>query len=204
MAIYDHKYGDLSYFRVFRAWGGEEHQEYVRIKRSRDAAHKKALEIDARFEKAQKAFCLKQAKQPEYHVRPDGHIRGLRRILVKRKGRSPSDVFELRVNVPWESEIKRTTISVGVHGPEKAFKLSVDKVCEWYGLKPQSEARKAMVACSVLYLQDEQQKAVDMKLVDTKPNDAENTVAEQAYQKAKEEIANLRGGLMKSIKRFTA
>jgi len=131
MAIYDHKYGELSYFRVFRAWGGEEHQEYVRIKRSRNAAYTKAKEIDARFERAQKAYCLEQALLPEYHVRPEGHIRGLRRVLVKRKGRSPSDVFELRVNVPWESQIKRTTISISVHGAEKAFKLSVDKICEW-------------------------------------------------------------------------
>ena len=56
MAIYDHRYGELSYFRVFRAWGGKEHQEYIRIKRSRDAAYAKAKEIDARFAKAQKAY----------------------------------------------------------------------------------------------------------------------------------------------------
>jgi len=206
MAIYDHKYGELSYFRVFRAWGGEEHQEYVRIKRSRKAAHTKAKEIDARFEKAQKAYCQEQALLPEYHVRSDGRIRGLRRILVKRKGRSPSDVFELRINVPWEEEIKRTTISVGVHGPEKAFKLSINKICEWYGLKPKSESRQAMMACGALYLQEErQQKENEMKLVDVKHDEStSNTVAEQAYQKAREEIANLRGGLMKSIKRFTA
>jgi len=215
MAIYDHKYGELSYFRVFRAWGGEEHQEYVRIKRSRNAAYTKAKEIDARFERAQKAHCLEQALLPGYHVRPDGHIRGLRRVLVKRKGRSPSDVFELRVNVPWESQIKRTTISISVHGAEKAFKLSVDKICEWYGLKPRSESRFAMMACSALYLKkdamnDEQgleaerQKLNKMTLVESETDENLSNVAEQAYQKAKDEIANIRGGLLKSIKRFTA
>jgi len=216
MAIYDHKYGDLSYFRVFRAWGGEEHQEYVRIKRSRNAAYAKAKEIDARFEKAQKSYCLEQALLPEYHVRSDGHIRGLRRVLVKRKGRSPSDVFELRVNVPWETQIKRTTISISVHGPDEAFKQSVDKICEWYGLKPRSAPRQAMMACSILYLQkdvikDERgqeaslNKANQMKLVESDPDkNLSNSVAEQAYQKAKDEIASLRGGLLKSIKRFTA
>ena len=213
MAIYDHKYGELSYFRVFRAWGGEEHQEYVRIKRSRNAAYTKAKEIDARFERAQKAYCLEQALLPEYHVRPDGHIRGLRRVLVKRKGRSPSDVFELRVNVPWESQIKRTTISISVHGADKAFKLSVDKICEWYGLKPRSESKMVMLACTSLYLNqgvvgDEQQveqKALNkMKLVESEDDENLSNVAEQAYQKAKDEIASIRGGLLKSIKRFTA
>lgn len=209
MAIYDHKYGELSYFRVFRAWGGEEHQEYVRIKRSRNAAYTKAKEIDARFEKAQKAYCLEQALLPEYHVRPDGHIRGLRRVLVKRKGRTPADVLELRVNVPWESQIKRTTISISVHGAEKAFKLSVDKICEWYGLKPRSESRLAMLACSAVYLDKNvteggDQASESIKLVETEADENLSNVAEQAYQKAKDEIASIRGGFLKSIKRFTA
>ncbi|PJF38964.1 MAG: hypothetical protein CUN55_15735, partial [Phototrophicales bacterium] len=97
MAIYDHQYGELSYFRVFRAWGGKEHQEYVRIKRSRKAAYAKALEIDARLAKAQKAYELERAMSADYHIRDDGHIRGLRRVVVKRKGRKPSEVFELRI-----------------------------------------------------------------------------------------------------------
>jgi len=200
MAIYDHQYGELSYYRVFRAWGGKEHQEYVRIKRSRKAAYAKAQEIDARFSKAQKAFGLKQALSTEYHIRPDGHIRGLRRITVKRKGRTPSEVFELRINVPWEEEIRRTTISIAVHGAEKAFRLSVEKICEWYGLKPRSEVSLGMHGCYAQYMakivspQEEQQ--VDK---------AENTaVADLVIQKAKNELSNLRGGLMKGLKRFTA
>lgn len=190
MAIYDHQYGELSYFRVFRAWGGKEHQEYVRIKRSRKAAYAKAEEIDARFAKAQKAYGLKQALSTEYHIRPQGTIRGLRRIVVKRKGRAPSEVFELRINVPWEDEIKRTTISIGVHGEEKAFNLSIEKICEWYGLKPRSEVAKAMMECLPAYQIEEEKESAP--------------ISDLVVQKAKNELTNLTGGLMKGLKRLTA
>jgi len=204
MAIYDHQYGELSYYRVFRAWGGKEHQEYVRIKRSRKAAYTKAQEIDARFSKAQKAFGLKQALSTEYHIRPDGHIRGLRRITVKRKGRTPSEVFELRINVPWEDEIRRTTISIAVHGAEKAYRLSVEKICEWYGLKPRSEVSVAMHGCYAQYMA-EINPVQEEKPFDKAENTAENTaVADLVIQKAKNELSNLRGGLIKGLKRLTA
>jgi hypothetical protein len=204
MAIYDHQYGELSYFRVFRAWGGKEHQEYVRIKRSRKAAYTKAQEIDARFAKAQKAFGLEQALSADYHIRPKGTIRGLRRIIVKRKGREPSEVFELRINVPWEDEIKRTTISIAVHGEEKAFQLCVDKICEWYGLRPRSDVAKAMACCLSAY--QSKQDNDDLASNDsTKPdNDDSTAVTDIVLKKAKDEFSNLTGGLMKGLKRFTA
>ncbi len=200
MAIYDHQYGELSYYRVFRAWGGKEHQEYVRIKRSKKAAYAKAKEIDARFAKAQKAYELERAMTIDYHVRDDGHIRGLRRIVVKRKGRNPSEVFELRINVPWEEEIKRTTISIGVHGEEKAFQLCVEKICEWYGIKPRSEVAKSMLTCLAAYqpsLLDEEGKEREAQ-----PESA--AVAELVIKKAKTELTSITGGLMKGLKRFTA
>jgi hypothetical protein len=175
---------------VFRAWGGKEYQEYVRIKRSRKAAKAKAMEIDARLAKAQRAYSIQQAKSPEFHIRPDGRIRGLRRITITRKGRTPSEVFELRINVPWETDIKRTTISIGVHGHDEAFQLAVDKICEWYGLPQSSEVRTAMLESSCHYRQTK----------DAHPGN----VAELAIQKAKDEFASLRGGLVKSLKRFTA
>ena len=77
-------------------------------------------------------------------MRPDGRIRGVRRIIVRRKGRNPTEVFELRINIPWEDEIRRTTLSIDVHGFEKAFNMAVEKVAEWYGLASDSEAKKAM------------------------------------------------------------
>ena len=189
MAIYDHQYGELAYFRVFRAWGGKEHQEYVRIKRSRKAAYTKAQEIDARFAKAQKAYGLQQVLLPSYHIRSNGQIRGLRRITVSRKGRAPAEVFELRINVPWENEIRRTTISISVHGEQKAFELSLEKIAEWYGLKSSSEVSKVMRECLPNY----QVKAP-----------AHLPVTELAIKKARNEISSLTSGLMKGLKRFTA
>ncbi len=189
MAIYDHKYGELSYFRVFRAWGGKEYQEYVRIKRSRKAAYAKAQEIDARLARAQHEYCVAQAQLPEYHVRDDGSVRGLRRVTVTRKGRTPAEVFELRINVPWEKDIKRTTISIAVHGEQKAFQLAIEKIALWYGLAPDSLAVQAMQSAFVHYR--------------SRTEDAAN-VAELALKKAKDEIGQLRDGLLKSFKRFTA
>lgn len=151
MAIYDHQYGDLSYFRVFRAWGGQEYQEYVRIKRSRDAAYKKALEIDKRLAKAQQTFITQQALSASFHVRSNGQIRGLRRVNVKRKGRKPIEVFELRINVPWREDIKRTTLSIAVHGEQKAFALALDVIIDGYGIKPKSNLAKALHSCFSAY-----------------------------------------------------
>lgn len=187
MAIYDHKYGDLSYFRVYRSWGGKEHQEYVRIKEGRKAAYAKAKEIDERLAQEQRAYVVNEAQKPDYHIRADGGIRGLRRVMVTRKGRAPVDVFELRVNVPWEKSVKRTTISVSVHGEEVAFNKAVDKICEWYGLAEDGEACAAMAQQRGFYCEEESIAAV----------------ADAAIQKAKDEISSFTGGLMKSLKKLT-
>lgn len=197
MAIYDHQYGDLSYYRVFRAWGGQEHQEYVRIKRSKHAAHKKALEIDARLAKAQKAFTVQQTLSLDYHLRSNGQIRGLRRVLVNRKGRAPAEVFELRINVPWEEDIRRTTISVSVHGEQKAFLLAIEKICEWYGFNLKSELGQRLQASLSAYAP-----------LTISPESAEETpsaaVTELVFKKAKNELNSLTDGLFKGLKRFTA
>tara|TARA_R110001592_G_scaffold42654_2_gene138476 strand:+ start:1973 stop:2566 length:594 start_codon:yes stop_codon:yes gene_type:complete len=197
MAIYDHQYGELSYFRVFRAWGGQEHQEYVRIKRSRDAAYKKAQEIDARLAKAQKAFTAEQAISPSYHLRSNGQIRGLRRVLVKRKGRVPAEVFELRINVPWEEEIRRTTISISVHGEHKAFLLAIEKICDWYGLKVKSELGQ----CLQLSLSAYAPLTLSQENEEPKKSAA---VTELVIKKAKNELNNFTDGIFKGFKRFTA
>lgn len=197
MAIYDHQYGELSYFRVFRAWGGQEHQEYVRIKRSRDAAYKKAQEIDARLAKAQKAFAAEQALSPSYHLRSNGQIRGLRRVLVKRKGRNPAEVFELRINVPWEEEIRRTTISISVHGEQKAFLLAIEKICEWYGLKVKSELGQRLQSSLFAY----PPLSGNQDHLEQKESAA---VTELVFKKAKNEFSNITDGLFRGLKRFTA
>lgn len=204
MAIYDHKYGDLPYFRVFRAWGGTEYQEYVRIKRSRKAAYNKAKAIDEKLAQRQKAYYTAQAYTKEFHMRPDGRIRGVRRIIVRRKGRNPTEVFELRINIPWEDEIRRTTLSIDVHGFEKAFNMAVEKVAEWYGLASDSEAKKAMKGSYDVYrLQTDPQANSDR--VDKKVDDpqTESEKESSAVQKAKDEIGNFAERLLGDIKKFT-
>lgn len=196
MAIYDHQYGDLSYYRVFRAWGGKEYQEYVRIKRSRETALKKAQEIDARLAKAQRAFAIEQTMTPEYHFRSNGQIRGLRRVWVSRKGRAPSEVFELRINVPWEEEIRRTTISISVHGEQQAYQQAIDKICEWYGLKLKSELGQKLLAAISAYPEHPSKAAPKIK--------ESAAVTEIVFKKAKNEISSLTDGLFKGLKRFTA
>lgn len=188
MAIYDHKYGELPYLRVYRSWGGKEYQEYVRIKGSRKAAYAKAREIDERLAAEQRQYAVEQSRKASYHVRSDGTIRGLRRIQVTRQGRTPVEVFELRINVPWEKRVKRTTISIAVHGEHKGFELAIDKICEWYDLAPDSDVAQALKAQAPVYLKDKSAMGV----------------ADMAIQKAKEEFATLTGGLVKSFKRFTA
>ena len=191
MAIYDHKYGELSYYRVYRSWGGKEYQEYVRIKdrkkASKAAAYAEAQAIDERLAAEQQAYAKEQAAMPDYHIRDDGSIRGLRRVTVTRQGRSPVDVYELRVNVPWDSKVKRTTISISVHGEDKGFAMAVDKICEWYKLGLDSEARIKMLEQLPNYVADS----------------ASAGVADMALQKARDEFANIRGGLMRGFKRLT-
>ena len=204
MAIYDHKYGDLPYYRVFRAWGGTEYQEYVRIKRSRDAAYKKAVAIDEKLAQRQKAYYTAQAYTKEFHMRPDGRIRGVRRIVVRRKGRTPTEVFELRINIPWEDEIRRTTLSIDVHGFDKAFEMSIEKVAEWYGLASDSEAKKAMKGSFSVY-----QSQTDSKAGTKASGQADKTPSPETdkeastVQKAKDEIGSFAERLLGDIKKFT-
>lgn len=203
MAIYNHQYGDLSYYRVFRAWGGQEHQEYIRIKRSRDAAYKKALEVDARLAKAQKAFTVQQALSPSYHLHSNGQIRGLRRIIIKRKGRNPTEAFELRINVPWEENIRRTTISISVHGEQKAFLLAIEKICEWYGLKVKSELGQRLQSSLSAYAPLDIEASLEPDSGKTLQNGS-SAVTDLVIKKAKSEFNNLTDGLFKGLKRFTA
>lgn len=188
MAVYDHNYGELAYFRVYRTWGGKEYQEYVRIQDDRELAYMKAKAIDDALAIKQKQHTLECVQLPSYHIRDDGSIRGLRRITVSRTGRTPAEVFELRINVPWEKRVKRTTISLAIHGEEAGFDLAINKICEWYGLPNDLDVRNELLAQRPHYLNQAQSKSI----------------ADIAIQKAKNEIASLTGGFVKSFKRFTS
>jgi|GEM_PF-1046261 len=201
MAIYDHKYGELPYFRVFRAWGGKEHQEYVRIKRSRDAAYKKAIKIDQELAKRQRAHYMLLAYTVPYHIRSDGRIRGMRYVEICRKGRLKTEVFELRINIPWEEKVRRTTISIKVHGFDNAFKMAIDKIGEWYGLDQQSEIRDAMLETKAAYLSD----SLLDPLEEETHSGEDSSLARfknQSVQRAKEEVNALKAGLLNAVKKF--
>ena len=144
MGISENYYHDLLYYRVYRAWGGKEFQEYVRIKRSKPAAYKKAELIDKRLAKGQKAYYTATALTPKHHINSDGRIRGQRRIIVNHKGREATEVFALRVKVPWEENVNMTTFSISVHGVDKAFNNSIHQILEWYGLTTNSAVYNSM------------------------------------------------------------
>jgi len=183
--IYDHKYGGLDYFRVYRSWGGQEFQEYVRIGEDKDAARKEAEAIETRFAQEYEVYQRERAAQPEFHVRDDGSIRGLRRVSVERGSRATVEVLELRINVPWLKSIKRTTVSISTHGFESAFQQSVEKICEWYELDKQSLAAKAMRTCDAYYA-----------------NGDEISALRSVSHKARHELDNITQGVFKGLRKL--
>jgi len=151
MPIYDHKYGGLDYFRVYRSWDGKEFQEYVRIGDDRAKALEEAQKIEAAYQSQYESYQRARVNKAAYHVRDDGSIRGLRRVKVERASRTPVEVLELRINVPWLDSVRRTTVSITTHGFEEAFKQAVDKVRDWYELDEQAPSVKAMRDCDAYY-----------------------------------------------------
>lgn len=187
MAIYDHQYGGLDYLRVYRSWGGKEFQEYIRIKDSRAEAMKLAKEIEARLEQEYQEHVRAEVARPDYHVRKDGSIRGVRRVLVERANRAPSDVFELRINVPWKDKVKRTTVAISVHGFEHAFEQVIERVCGWYELPVDGEVAQAMRACGSHYQTSKEAPGL----------------ANMAISRARSELDHLAGGFVRGLKRLS-
>ena len=185
MPIYDNKYGGLDYFRVYRSWAGKEYQEYVRIGEDRAEARRKAEEIEQRLDAEYELYQRESASQPVFHVRGDGSIRGLRRVTIARDARAPVDVLELRINVPWQQGVKRTTISISTHGFEEAFSLAIEKIREWYGLDASSAAVKAMLSCDAFYAQGD-----------------EIGTIKSVTHKARHELDNLAQGVFKGLRKL--
>lgn len=185
MPIYDHKYGGLDYFRVYRAWGGNEFQEYVRIGEDRSAALKKAEQIESAFEQQYQDYQQVRVSKPNYHVRDDGSIRGLRRVKVERASRAAVEVLELRINVPWLDSVRRTTVSITTHGFDEAFKQAIDKVRDWYGLDETNAAVKAMRDCDAYY-------AVGNEI----------SALRSVRHKAKHELETLTQGVFKGLRKL--
>jgi len=184
MPIYDHNYGGLDYFRVYRSWGGKEYQEYVRIGDDRKQARRRAEEIEQRLAEEHEVYLRNLVREPDFHVRADGSIKGLRRATVERDNRLPVDVLELRINVPWADKVRRTTVSINTHGFDEAFYQSVSKIRDWYELDESAPAVKAMRASSAFYAQEGEFGAI-------------RSVA----QKAQNELGVITQGVLKGLNR---
>lgn len=133
------------YVRVTRAWNKEETQIYVPIKKTLKAAIKEAERIDRELEERQKAFLLRQELTGERYFHEDGTIVGLRIVTRHREGRKPSNEITLRIKVPDREKPFFSNVSIDKHGFDQAFKLAVDKVCEWNNLDGRSVIRQRML-----------------------------------------------------------
>ncbi len=133
------------YVRVTRAWDKEETQIYVPIKKSLKAAIKEAEKIDRELEDRQKAYLLRQELSGERYFHEDGTIVGLRIVTRHREGRKPSNEITLRIKVPDREKPFFSNVSIDKHGFDQAFKLAVDKICEWNKLDGRSGIRARML-----------------------------------------------------------
>lgn len=146
--------GDRKYFRVTRAWGGKEYQDYVRIKRSESKAYAEAQEIDNKLKVRQAAYQLRQQKSVSRFFHANGKVVGLSKVLSKRKGRKDRWEFKLRVNLPNEPKPRFTAIGINKYGFDQAFQLAIDKICEWHGIDKHSEIRKLLIDAKKQYEND--------------------------------------------------
>lgn len=139
------------YVRVTRAWDKEETQIYVPIKKSLKAAIKEAEKIDRELEEKQKAFLQKQEQSGERYFHEDGTIVGLRIVTRHREGRKPSNEITLRIKVPGREKPFFSNVSIDKHGFDQAFKLAVDKICEWNKIDGRSAIRNRMLDALALH-----------------------------------------------------
>lgn len=139
------------YVRVTRAWNKEETQIYVPIKKSLKAAIKEAEQIDRNLAERQKAFLLRQEMTGDRFFHEDGTIVGLRIVTRHRDGRKPSNEITLRVKVPEREKPFFSNVSIDKHGFDQAFKLAVDKICEWNELDSRSPIRERMLEAGSLH-----------------------------------------------------
>lgn len=139
------------YFRITRTWGGVEHQRYVRIRRSEQAALRKAQAIDRELAQRQRAYRLRQELPEVKMIGRQGKIRGLARVTNSRPGRNPVAEFKLRVRHPDTGDLHFTSISISYHGFDTAFQMAVEQILSWSGWQDRSDLRQQMLACHTYY-----------------------------------------------------
>lgn len=142
------------YVRVTRAWNKQETQIYVPIKKSLKAAIKEAEAIDRKLEEQQNAWLAEVEKTGERFFHDGGRIVGLRIVTRHRDGRKPSNEITLRVKVPNRDKPFFSNVSLDKHGFDQAFKLAVDKICEWNKLDAKSGIRQKLLAAAAIHKSD--------------------------------------------------
>ena len=142
------------YVRVTRAWNKQETQIYVPIKKSLKAAIKEAEAIDRKLEEEQNAWLAEVEKTGERYFHDGGRIVGLRIVTRHRDGRKPSNEITLRVKVPNRDKPFFSNVSLDKHGFDQAFKLAVDKICEWNKLDAKSAIRQKLLGAAAVHKGD--------------------------------------------------
>ncbi|ABC33323.1 MULTISPECIES: hypothetical protein [Hahella] len=143
-----------TYLRITRAINGREQQRYVRVEGASKSAMKRAMkeakEIDQRLEQWQSAVRQLMMLKGDTLIHEDGTILGLQLQTRHREGRKPATEFKLRVKLPGRKPLFKS-VSVDKHGFEKAFELSVKRICELRGITEDSEAYGKMLMCIDAY-----------------------------------------------------
>ncbi|MCG8316887.1 MAG: hypothetical protein MI976_27025 [Pseudomonadales bacterium] len=145
--------GDREYYRVTKAWDGKETQKYVRIGRNKEKALRLARALEESLGQRQAASKQRKKLQGEGVIHEDGRIVGLQLVNRTRAGRKPWQEFKIRVKEP-DKPAKFKTVSVTAHGLKKAFRLSVERICELRDIPFSSELYKRMLEAYEQYVID--------------------------------------------------
>ncbi len=141
-------------YRIYRAWGGKEHQRYVPLNGNPERARKEAEEIDAKLKQSQDAYKLRMTLARNSLFHENGQVIGLSRVICHREGRSSSEQFKLRIKIPAKDSLHFTTISIDHHGFDKAYAMAVERICEWRGIGRYAEERRRLMAAKSLYIDE--------------------------------------------------
>lgn len=142
----------IDYWKVYRRWGSETVQRYFPVNKPNEhESRKKAEAEDQSLRSRQRAYLARQVFDLHYHIMDDGKLRGARRVTVQRAGRKPTEVFQVRVKLPWEDKPDFTSVSIDKHGVDEAFDIVVNWYCDVYGFDTRSQMRSALRECVNAY-----------------------------------------------------
>lgn len=135
----------IDYWKIYRRWGEETVQRYIRVNKPNEReSRKKADAEDESLRSRQRAYFARQVYQPDYHVNEKGQIRGIRRVTVKRAGRQPKEYFQARIKLPWEDEPEFTSVSIDKWGIDLAHEIMVEWYSDQYGFEGLSVMRSVL------------------------------------------------------------